>query len=1551
MSALRRRLGWVLRVLLWCGLCVAALVGSALAHLDMRIGRKVMAAWIGDVVSPAMSGDLSVGRIQRISLDGVVLRRVELFDAQGRRVAHGGRLVLVLDTDALRGLRVRFRRALLTDATVWLFDKGDGLPTFIDCFDAPPGTPSSGGAPLEVEVDGIEIERVRLVGDLLGLQGMVAEGVKAGGKLEIGKYVNVRIDRATGSLLEPFGFPARIDALRGTISTQAERGVHLFAEGHRVPTQADISSPFDRSREQARAEIRYAALSGAPDSPSELHLSVDARELRADTLQGLGFDWMPELKAPVSGHFGLRGPIENFGFDAALATPAGPAELRGRTDITGTSVTVTTSGLQLDQVLDGAPGVRAEGLLRIDVTHAEPYPRLHAEVQPLLYQRFAIPGFDFDGAITDRGLRIDSLDARSEGARLEGHGTVDRDGAFDVQVRAHFADIGRDTNLRRLVPNASGSLDADVSVTTSGLAGDVLRADGVISMGNLRYESVKAKRLTLRGRVRGSADHPAAQLQVSGLGLIVGDYLLGDPKLTVSGGPRVFKAQGQFITEGRRTFDMQAQLTLERDAVVIVADPIEVVIGIPGANPADAASTANSWRGALTGLRVSEHGVELEQLRLANRSQRLEAHGKVRFEGADELQAQLQDFDLAVVHALVGDEFPIERGRADTSVSLSGELTQPVLRVQGALREGAAMGIDQINAVYLVEYVGGALQADGEIDLGERGVVQLSGTGQLDPREPDPVRALRYGSYDLEIGSQGLTLALIPQAAQRNIRGQLSGQVRLHGPLDLPSVGGRIELVDLQVPGWAKLDVSADGRYADGQLAATFALADGAGPIMTAGGRMDFDLQALRDGSEAPAQVLLRGPWQISGQSTARRLDRMPEPLAQQLPYPISLATRFDLRKQDGVTSGQLSFDGSWVEELHDAECAQAAKPRLRGTVSLAGTRSTVSFNVLAGPWQIGTFQAAVETPFERWLQLGRVEQPTLAQASGRISVQAMQRVPYLCRFGDGSLDGALELDRSGDAEPLLVAQLSSKLSPRNVQHDGRRDVQVLSCEGDPLQLNVDLTANRKALALDGQLTGCHGAATELEANLPVEWDSLFIAPLIDPLRNAEATARFAGAQLKPLLEGIPGVSEADARAHGEVHLHGPLADPKISGQVAVSGGQFYLVSTGQLWTDLEAGFDFRDNWIKVTHFNARQGAGTFEASGGIGLKGIWPDRAQLGLRAERVPIKQEGVDLGWLSGSIAVDAEMDSERTRAVLKVHELLVRLPNTSNRTLQALEPHPDVKLTTAGPKRPPSEYLVEFMLDSDRRITVRRNDFETNVSTKVVVRYNQPELAVGGTISFNGGEFEVFGKRFTINGGSLRFDGTNDINPDVFLAATQRPEGSGKSPVTVSVTGTLAEPEVTFASDACPGDSGAITYLIAGVCASDDPDLAQGAEDAEAAFANGVASGVLTLGAQNELSGLMPRIAVQSNRRGGSSVSAGFTSTALVPKFLRPLVNRVYIQGGVARSNEVQGSTGEQQPAATTSTSLEFLMELYFPHDLVGAGHFGETSWGLDVTWEP
>jgi hypothetical protein len=66
-------------------------------------------------------------------------------------------------------------------------------------------------------------------------------------------------------------------------------------------------------------------------------------------------------------------------------------------------------------------------------------------------------------------------------------------------------------------------------------------------------------------------------------------------------------------------------------------------------------------------------------------------------------------------------------------------------------------------------------------------------------------------------------------------------------------------------------------------------------------------------------------------------------------------------------------------------------------------------------------------------------------------------------------------------------------------------------------------------------------------------------------------------------------------------------------------------------------------------------------------------------------------------------------------------------------------------------------------------------------------------------------------------------------------------------------------------------------------------------------------------------------------------------------MRKLVRRVYVEGAIAGTTEEQRASPDNNAEAI---SPEFLIELYFPHNIVGSGRFsGQVSWGVDVLWEP
>jgi hypothetical protein len=1527
---MRRALRLLIGALLWALLSVVALAASTVLHLGLPIARRVATALLSDLVSREIRGGLAITALERLSPDEVVARGVVLFDADGRRIIEAQRLTLRPDLGAARHFKWRLASAKLDGASVRLFDDGSGLPTLLSTFDSPTPTvaPKTGAPPqpLHVVVDGIELSHVVLTGDLLGLHDLRVNELRAAGAMDIGREVYVRIDRAQGTMTQPFGFVADFDSLAGTISTVTNEGVALRATVH-------------RNGEHASATIRYAAPTSRANAPQALGLEVHAERVSAATLQGLGFGWVPALGVPVSGRLTLQGPVDELALGAQLQTDAGPADVRGSISRAhGVSVWIESPGLQLAKLFTDYPRVTARGSLRIELAKGEEQPHLHAEIQPLLYDVIAVPGFALDAVIEDTGLRIDRIDARSRGARMTGRGRIEKSGAIALQLRASFPEIANDPNLARFFPEAHGRLDAELRVRTQQIGAAKLDFDGRIALSNLRYGMLSAKRLELRGSAHGDPERPLASIKVTGAELRIGDYLLGDPSLVLRGGPREYLADGQFSSAGRRTFNVNARVVADREGFVVEADPIELTVG------------EGSWRGVMQGLEIkSAQSVKLGLLRLASRSQRLEAHGILRFHGDDELDVLLQDFDLAALHALLGERLALEQGRADAHLQLEGDISDPVLRLQGALRGGAAKGASGINALYLVTYEAGNVETDADVDLGGRGAFRVNGKGRIDRSLSDPLQALRLGTYDLELSAQELSLALLPAAKRARVSGKLSGSLRFQGTLQSPDLQGSVELETLTAPGWSVLGVSATGGYGDGELNARFSVADQRGPLLTAGGEMQLDWHALMAEPELLSRTLMRGPWRLSGQTTARRLDAMPLPLAETAPYPIELATQFELQKAQGATSGSVIFSGNWQGAQLTSGCAAKMQVRAHGLLKLEHGVSRATLTLSSGVDRFAEVEIELDTPIDRWAEQGCIERPKTLRIGGRLQVPAMQRLPYLCEYGQGALNANIRIDNALSEQPSLSVGLdASFLPPVEITNRRGREPEQ-SCKADPIRVHFEAQADRANLTGKGRMQGCHGGATEIEGRLPVRWDQLRVLPTLRQDGALQGLLRFDGAQLKPLLSRIPGVLNADAIAFGQVSLSGTPKRIETNGQLNVNGGRLYLVATGQELTAISTRLAFRGDWAKLEHFQAQAGRGRLEAVGGIGFVGLVPERVRLALLATQLPIKREGVDTAWLTGAAAIDADISPERTRMAVELQQLEVRLPDTSNRTLQALEAHPEVTVTTAAPERRPKPYPIELSIKGRRKLSVRRNDFSAGIATELEVSYRDPDLNVGGYITFGSGEFEVFGKRFAISSGSLRFDGGTELNPDVLLVATQKTDVAGESPVSVSVTGTLAEPVVTFSSDVCPGEAGAITYLVSGKCAADDPDLAQESVDAQDAFTSGIVSGVLTLGVQHELSAFTPRIGVERTNLGAQRVKAGFSSESIVPKFMRKLVQRVYIEGGVyTPGNE---PTAAEQSGGTTTSSLQFLIELYFPHNIVGSGRFAPDNWGVDALWEP
>ncbi|HEX2676799.1 MAG TPA: hypothetical protein VHM19_09170, partial [Polyangiales bacterium] len=684
-----RRLSAIPKLLGWLVLAGAALALSAWWHAGLPIARSAARDALNQVASQAMRGALVVGRFDELDDKHIVARHVALFDPDGRRVIVANRLELTPDGSLIAQLwrdstHVRFRDARLSGGTVHLVDAGDGLPTLFQSFDSPTpsSTPSASSEAVHVDITKVELNDVTLYGDLLGLQNLRAEHVTAHGAMEIGSDVNVTVHDAHGNLTEPFGFVAGIDELAGTISTRPEVGVTLHARAHRDSEQASM-----------QLELK----SPTPTEPQVLDLRLDAQPISSDTLSRMHFTWAEPLAGMYRGQIRLHGPTSALQLDGSVTGDAGNVQVHGSiADADGVKVHLASDDIMLAKLVASAPNLSVKGAMDLTIPKPNTPPQLHLELAALRYKGIAVPAVQVEGVIESDHLRIVEARTTAKGARLRAKGNVGWNGSADLNVDAFFPAIERDPNLSRMADNVHGSLTASVRIRTPNDNRGFLDMNGRVVLAHFVYGSISADRVTLTGSAKGDPSLPTLRLTVLAENTSVLAYSLGTARFALNGGPRGYQAEGEFQAKAQRTFYFNAKILADRKGFTAQADPIEFAVG------------DNTWRGVARDI-VVVHGdrVELGLLRLASRSQRLEAHSVIHVHGEDYASAQLQDFDLAAVHALLGKRFPFDQGRADATVEVHGDVTRPELVLQGAMRGGKALDIEGIDALYSINYKDG----------------------------------------------------------------------------------------------------------------------------------------------------------------------------------------------------------------------------------------------------------------------------------------------------------------------------------------------------------------------------------------------------------------------------------------------------------------------------------------------------------------------------------------------------------------------------------------------------------------------------------------------------------------------------------------------------------------------------------------------------------------------------------------------------------------------------------------------------------------------------
>ena len=1528
---MRRLLRWSC----WSAVIVSAIVASALWHLDTSLGRRLARTILNDYVSGEMVGTLEVGPIKQLRLWKTIVHDTSVFDPQGDRVIFGKRVELKIDPIAALKGKLRFTQAQLFGGDVTLIDNAEESPTFIDAFgpsDTSPSDPNS--EPFHAMVEDMTLHGVTVHGDLLGLRGLRIKDVSIRGRMEFLDGAEFHIWSTSGRIVEPFPFEAPIDHLVATIFTD-ERGSTLYASSHRAD-------------EKATVKLSYRPEEGKTvDDPYVLDLLMHADPIKADTLKEVGFEWAYILTGAASGYVRLAGKSDRLTLNAKLDSDAGPATVSGVMPTAQTSrIKISSSGAALPKVLEDAPDVYIGGdIVFVTPPGEDASTTLEINANPFEYEGVSIPAVKAKATLGPDGASITDLSMPYGGGRLKARGGVDYAGNVDMRLRGTIARLQSDANVRRMLPDLKGSATMDLRIKRN--IDETMNIRGWLTLNGMEYGAIKATELHLDGQVKGHLERPIIDLEFEGDGVDMGGYPIGRGKATIKGGPKTYRTRGSFAAKGDRRIEFDSRVIVDGDSFIFQGDSLEMAVG-------DVV-----WRGRISDFSYTRKSqISIGKLQLANGSQRLEATGLWRFKGSDDIRVELQNFDLAALKLVFPDDAPDIAGYADLHLEFKGDLDEsPFIVAEGTLRDGRVLDIDPVTAAYLIRYAEGDLQVDAQVNLGGRGNFSLSGSGLVDPDEGDPIAALKGGVYEVDINAGTMDMALLEHILgedAREFQGYADGSVHLSGPIDAPSFKGKFSIPQFQIADWKPMEIASNFHYEYGSLVARFLAKDEEGLLFDSEGSLLIDLAYfVRERNQALA-TLETSPWRISARIPPRRLEALPKSVLKRMPQGsenIRLAASATFAGGAFRTRGDLQASIDWRGAPASELCSTNADPRATLVAHLENDKTVASLIGHVDTTRVLTVDVEAPTPLDAWLRNAVRPEAPVMQIHAKLEEAPTQAIPFLCRYAGGTVNGDLiAKDLFGAAPEANISIVSDALSARRVEPAVKTGGFSSVIETPPSKLAIDASIGKGIGTLKGDMQWWNGGTTSIEAKTPMVWNLETKFPQIGDEGELDAQATFDRMPLQAALAWMAGIVNVEGILEGSITARGPTLEPELAGQLLVSDGRVDMRTFGQTLRHVEGRVIFDEDGALLRNFKATDGGGLAKIDGEVALKGIRPTQATLRLKTEGFPIRQEGSIVAILRGNARVTAKVAEEGVDGQLTVGKLDVDIPESTVNP-QDLADHPEVFLVDEDgePTGSLSPYFVKLKIKADKRFTVRSEEqgFQTQASAELQLDYDDPDFLIDGNVELHGGYFEVFGKQFQVQSGSMLFSGEKELNPRINLVAAHSLRGTSDS-ITVTASGRLNNPVVEFRSTV-PTESEAqiIALLLTGNTRQERGQQASTANASADAtnFLGGVAGGLLASTLRGNLGKLAPTFGLKTEDT-NTKFQIGFNVERIIPDFLRQVIQGLYVEGTFT-SRESEGGTN-----ASGQALPGVLVEAQWPKNWVATFNFDPPSnWAIDVTWEP
>lgn len=611
----------------------------------------------------------------------------------------------------------------------------------------------------------------------------------------------------------------------------------------------------------------------------------------------------------------------------------------------------------------------------------------------------------------------------------------------------------------------------------------------------------------------------------------------------------------------------------------------------------------------------------------------------------------------------------------------------------------------------------------------------------------------------------------------------------------------QVEIRDLSLEGFAtrmegSLNVDSNGFVLEGDLNVTIAdlapLSGLAGENLGGRGTVSVNLTrrdihqdvtariGLRD-LKGHAALLRKADFLVNGKDVFRDASGTLEGSVSALEGRALRVEDLHVKARGHAGSVEVEVDGSgeWLESFHGA------------------VRGGVRFNEQETLMEIASVEGVFgTTPL-------KLEKPCRIRLQGREGIEAES---FLLRVGDGRVEiegrlGETSNLQAGFGDLPLSLFTAAGLPPMNGRTSG-----TVHVSGSGLDPRVDLSWKAASLdfadpsftgfpslgfsahaSIEGGRLRASGSVTGL-GERPL--DASFEAPVTFTLSPFSFVLERENAiqgrlQAVMALDPVPAwLSLPDHRLTGrleaDVTVEGSLASPEVQGGVRIKGASYENLRGGTVLQDLDLALRLSQGTVTLEHARATDGGdGRMEMDGNLRLvpEEDYPFSVRLTLDRFR-PLRLE--DLDATAGADMVikgSASAAAVSGKAVLASAHL--RIPDRMPLKIQELEVV-DVRASGSPPRPKPADsppaggpdISLDIRVEVPGQAFVRGRGLDSEWKGALTVTGDADRPSVRGELEIVRGQYDFFGKRFSLASGSLILDGTYPPAPYMNVTAEHR-----------------------------------------------------------------------------------------------------------------------------------------------------------------------------------